>query len=438
MPEHIRRTLKLAWPVILSRVGMIGFLTIDVIVLGRAGAEELARYILGLSLSDSLMASMAGLMAGVTVLTARETGAGNDGASGTILRRGIVFGVLIGLVTALVLQWAEPMYRGLGQTPALATSAAPVTAMVAWALPFWAITFACTMFLEAIHRPLIGTYAVALANVVNLGLNIVLVFGLGPFPAMGAVGTAFSTVLVGAGMAIGLMLYLYRLLPERETLGLTGPGSQAPGVGEQTRIGLFTGLSYLLEASSFVATTLMVGWLGTLALATFGISFQILGLGFMVAFGLAAATQVRVGNAWGRKDPRGMALAGWTGLGLAMGFCLLVSLLALFIPDTLLRIFSNDMVVIAAASGILFWVGLALTFDGMQTVMNHACRGRGDTVVPTALHFCSYWLIMVPMVWLLAIYVGQGVPGVFQGILIASIFSTVVLTLRFRSLARRV
>ncbi|MEL7215268.1 MAG: MATE family efflux transporter [Pseudomonadota bacterium] len=436
--EHVLRTLVLAWPVIISRVGMIGFLTVDVIVLGRAGADELARYILGLSLSDSLMASMAGLLAGVTVITARETGAGRDGAVGQVFRRGVAFGALIALAAALVLQWAEPMYLALGQSTELARSAAPVTAMVAWALPFWAIMFACTMFLEALHRPLIGTYAVILANVANLGLNILLVFGWGPIPAMGAVGTALSTVLVGAAMAIGMMLYIRFMLPGRARYGIGAPGDTPPPVSEQTKIGLFTGLSYLLEAGSFVAMTIMIGWLGTLALATFGVSFQILGLGFMVAFGLAAATQVRVGNAWGREDPKGMAMAGWTGLGLAASFCLLVGLLAVLAPGAVLGIYTNDPALIAAATGILFWVGLALTFDGSQTVMNHACRGRGDTVVPTALHFCSYWLIMVPLAYLIAIHWEGGVTGVFQSIFIASVFSFAVLALRFRALARRV
>jgi MATE family multidrug resistance protein len=436
--DHIRRTLVLAWPVILSRVGMMGFLAIDVVVLGRAGADELARYILGLSLSDSLMASMAGLLAGVTVLTARETGAGNDGAAGRIWRRGLLFGGGIGFFAAIGLQFAEPMYRLLGQTPEMAASAGPVTAMVAWALPFWAITFGCMLFLEALHRPLIGTYAIAIANVANLLLNIVLVFGLGPFPAMGAVGSALSTVITGGAMAICLILYIRFGLPNREHYGIVGKGTPAPGLGEQTRIGAYTGLSYFLEAASFVSMTIMIGWIGTLALATFGVSFQILGLGFMVAFGLAAATQVRVGNAWGRQDPKGMAMAGWTGLGLAAVFCFAFSCVALLMPEGVVRVFTNDPEVILAATGVLFWVGLALTFDGSQTVMNHACRGRGDTVVPTALHFCSYWLIMVPLGYLFAIRWDAGVIGIFQAILVASVFSFSVLALRFRYLAREV
>lgn len=435
--EHIRRTIHLAWPVILNRVGMIMFLSVDVIVLGRAGAEELARYILGLSLSDSLMASMAGLLTGVTVLTARETGAGNDAAAGRIWRRGLALGICIALIAALGLQFAEPMYLALGQKPEMAASAAPVTSMVAWALPFWAIIFGCTLFLEALHRPLIGMYAVFIANLVNLALNIVFVFGVGAVPAMGAVGTALSTVLTGALMAVGLVLYICVLMPDRERYGILMQNQTAPPVAEQTRIGLYTGLSYMLEAGSFVAMTIMVGWIGALALATFGVSFQILGLGFMVAFGLGAATQVRVGNAWGRQDPQGMKLAGWTGFGLAALFCLGFGCIALLAPQMVLGIFTDDTTLIGAATGVLFWVGLALTFDGSQTVMNHACRGRGDTIVPTALHFCSYWLIMVPLGYLFAIRLEGGVAGIFQAVLIASVFSFTLLAIRFQVLVRR-
>lgn len=435
--EHVSRTLELAWPVVLSRLAFITLLTIDVIVLGRAGADELAAYILGLSLSDSLMAATGGLMVGVAVLVARETGAGRDAAAGTIWRRGLLLGAGAGFAMAVPLQWAEPIYGALGQTAALAAAAGSVTALVAWALPFWAMAYCSMMFLEALHRPLVGTLVLALANALNLVVNIVLVFGAGPIPALGAQGAALSTVIVSAFAAVVLHLYIRLALPGRERLGLSGR-QDAPRAGEQARIGSFAALSYLFEAGAFVAMTILVGWLGTLALASFGVLFQILGLVFMVAFGIAAATQVRVGNAWGRGDAEGMAMAGWTGLMLAGGFCVAMSAIALMLPGPVIGLFTTDEAVIAAAVPVVLWVGLALVFDGSQTVMSHACRGRGDTWVPTLLHFGSYWCVMVPAAYLLAIRGEGGVTGIYQAILIASVVSLSVLILRFRALARRV
>lgn len=100
LDRHVRRTLLLAWPMILSRVGIVTMHTIDVIVLGRAGATELADYVLGQAVQDSLIAMVIGLLLGVPVLVARETGAGNDAAAGQIWRRGLGFALALGLALA--------------------------------------------------------------------------------------------------------------------------------------------------------------------------------------------------------------------------------------------------------------------------------------------------------------------------------------------------
>ncbi len=434
--DHIRRTIVLAWPVMLARLGLVGFATADVIVLGRAGARELADYTLGLAIYDSMLAALAGLTMGVGVLTARVTGAGDDRAAGTIWRRGVIYGAAVGCAAALLLQFAEPLYGLLGQTPERAESAGNVTRLVALALPFVAIYFSTTTFLEALHRPLVGMWAVAAANITNLGLNIVLVFGLGPVPAMGAEGAALATVVNSGLLALALWTYTRHRLPGRARYGI-GEAAPAPPPGEQRRIGYGAGLSYSFEAGAFVMMTLFVGWLGTLALASHAVLFQFLATTFMLAFGIAAATQVRVGNAWGRGDPRGMALAGWTGLGLATLSSLAFAVLYVTLPEGMLRLFTDDPTVLAAAAPVMLWMSLALVFDGNQTVMSHACRGRGDTWVPTALHMVSYWVVMVPVGWWLAIRTGGGLTGIYQGILVASVVSFTAMALRFHRLTRR-
>lgn len=434
--DHIRRTLILAWPVMLARMGLVGLTTADVMVLGRAGAEELADYTLGLSIYDSLLATMGGLTMGIGVLTARSTGAGLDHVAGTIWWRGVVYGALIGCALAVLLQFSPQLFALLGQTPARAASAGSVTRLVALALPFVAIYFATTTFLESLHRPMVGMFAVALANISNLGLNILLVHGIGPFPQMGAEGAALATVINSALLAAGLWLYTRHRLPDRARYGIGQVSPNAPTAAEQRRIGYGAGLSFSFEAGAFVMMTLFVGWLGTMALAVQAVVFQFLALTFMMAFGLAAATQVRVGNAWGRGDARGMALAGWTGLGLTTLLASLFAVIYVAFPMQALRLFTTDPVLLAAAAPVMAWMTLALVFDCNQSVLSHACRGRGDTWVPTAMHLVSYWLVMVPAGYWFGIRSAAGVIGIYQGILLASIVSVTMMALRFRHLTR--
>jgi MATE family multidrug resistance protein len=433
--RHVVRTLVLAWPMILSRVGLVTMFTIDVVVLGRAGADQLADYVLGLAINDSLVGMMIGLLIGVPVLVARETGAGNDAAAGRIWRRGLAFAAVTGLALAGLLQFAEILYLASGQRSQLAAGAADVTRVAAFALPCIACYYVSAALLEALHRPAVALVAILVANLAKLGLNLVLVFGLGPVPAMGAVGCALSSVLVFLGLALGMALYVLRVFSGRARYGIAAPGV-APPFAAQARLGFASGASFFFEAAAFSVVTLVVGRLGETALAAHGVLFQFLALTFMIAYGIAGATQVRVGNAWGRKDPRGVALAGWTGLGIAALFTGAATAVYASFPLGAIGVFTSDPAVAATAAPVMIWVVLATVFDGGQSVMNNACRGRGDAWFPTMLHFGSYWLVMVPLAWALTFPAGQGLAGVYQAIWIASVVSLGALALRFRRLSR--
>jgi MATE family multidrug resistance protein len=435
--RHVARTLVLAWPMILSRVGIVTMFALDVIVLGRAGASELADYVLGQSIQDSLIGMMIGLLLGVPVLVARETGAGNDAAAGRIWRRGLIVALGLGAVLCTALQFAETVYLATGQDPSLAERAGRVTGILAFSLPLIGAYYVSAAFLEALHRPGVALVAILIANGVNLALNLILVLGLGPFPALGAAGCALATVITFLGLSLGMGLYVARVFPQRARYGIgRAVPAETPPLGLQIRMGLASGASFLFEAGAFTVMTLFVGLLGTLALAAHGVLFQFLALTFMIAYGIAGATQVRVGNAWGRGDPHGMAMAGWTGLGLALLFTGVVAAAYASVPESALGVFTSDPAVIAAAAPVMLWVVLATIFDGGQSVMNNACRGRGDTWMPTALQFGSYWIAMVPLAWFFAFRADNGLAGVYQGIALASVVSLAVLALRFGRLSR--
>ena len=438
--HHVLRTLVLAGPMILSRVGLVTMSTTDIVVLGHVGSGELADYVLGSTIQESLTGMLVGLLLGVPVLVARETARGNSAAAGTIWRRGLVFAALAGLAMCLALQFAEHVYLLTGQDPELAARAARVTGLLACALPFIALSQVSTAFLESLHRPVVGLAIIALANIANLGLNIVLVLGIGPFPALGAAGCALATVGTAALAAGAGFLFIRFRLREAPGPGIGRDSARAvmvPRIREMTAIGLASGSSFFFEAASFTVMTLFVGRLGPVALAAQGVLFQFLIFSFMIAHGIAGATQVRVGNAWGRRDAAGIARAGWAGLALAMLFTSCVALGLTAFPEIPLRLFTSDPALTAVALPVLGWVALAMVFDGGQTVLNNTCRGRGDTWVPTCLVLMNYMGVMVPCAWLFTFAAGHGLPGIYQGILVASILSISVLALRFRALARR-
>ncbi len=435
---HVRRTLVLAWPVILSRVGVLMMTTLDVVVVGRAGAQELAYYVLGYAIIDSMIAVMAGLQLGVPVLAARSIGEGKPHLASLIWRRGLIFSIVIGLGAALFWQIAPWFFEAMGQEPDLARGGGAVTALLAFSLPFVGLFLVSAMLLEALEKPFHATIAVLLANGLNLALSILFVFGAGPIPAMGAWGCALATVITSACLGFGLAGYVRFLLPGRQTFGFGAKKDDVPPSGsEQRRLGYAAGASYGLEAAAFAGITVIAGLLGVIGLAAMGVLFQLFALTFMISFGIAGATQVRVGNAWGRQDARGMAQAGWAGFGLSLVCSAAISLVFLVFPSFFVGLLTTDQVVIAASLPVMIWMVMALLADGGQSVLNHACRGRGDTWVPTLLHMVSYWFVMLPLAWLLALQLDGGTIGLYQAILVSSLVSLLAMGSRFVLLSRR-
>lgn len=435
---HVRRTLVLAWPVILSRVGVLMMTTLDVVVVGRAGANELAYYVLGYAIIDSMVAVMAGLQLGVPVLASRSIGEGRSSLVAAIWKRGLIFSVVVGILAAVLLQGAPWFFALTGQEPDLARGGGAVMALLALSLPFIGLFLVSATTLEALEKPFHATLAVLLANGLNLALSIVFVFGFGSIPAMGAWGCALATVITSAALGNGLSLYVRFGLHQRARFGFGVVGKDAPVSGaEQRKLGFAAGASYGLEAGAFAGITILAGLLGVIGLATMGVLFQLFALTFMISFGIAGATQVRVGNAWGRQDARGMVQAGFAGLGLSLVCSGAVSLLFVLFPAFFAGLLTTDERVLAASLPVMAWMVMALLADGGQTVLNHACRGRGDTWVPTLLHLVSYWVIMLPLGWLLALRLEGGTAGLYQAILLSSLFSLAAMGLRFGLLSRR-
>jgi MATE family multidrug resistance protein len=177
--------------------------------------------------------------------------------------------------------------------------------------------------------------------------------------------------------------------------------------------------------------SIFAGWLGVLDLAAWSIALNAMSFVFMIAVGLGVGTAVRVGHARGRGDRQEMAAAGWVGLGataIAMG---LASLGFLAFATPLARLFTDDPALLALAAATLVMGGWVMVVDGGQGMMLSAVRATGDTWIPTAMHFASYFGVMIPLAWALAFPLRMGTTGLFLAILAASIVAVSLLSWRF-------
>ncbi len=437
LPDHVRRTLKLAVPVTLARTGLLAMTTADVVMTGRAGAAELAYFALANAPHMTLMLTCIGLLHGTTVLTAQAHGAEAFRDCGAYWRLGLLHALALGFFIGLLMLLAEPFFRLTGQSEALAHGAARVMYALAWGMPGFLLFAATSFFLEAVHRPVPGMLVMLVANVANVGLNWLLIYGHAGLPALGAEGAAHATSAV-RWLMFALIAAYALAMPGHRSLGVRARLADGRGKARKLRrLGYPIGLTFGLESAAITTLVLMAGTLGIAATAGYQIAHNLMALAYMVTIGLATAASVRVGNAVGRRDRPGVARAGWIACALALAFMAALAIPYAAAAPSLARLYTADPAVVALAVPLIVVVAAALPVDAAQGVLIGAARGAASVWIPTAIHLASYWGIAVPLGYALSFALHLGARGLLWGLVAGFFAASAALALHFLKLSRR-
>ena len=432
----VRDLLHLAWPVVLARIGIMTMGLTDVIVVGNWSGLELAYSSLALAPTAIVVTTAVGLMMGVQVMTARLLGEGRRAEVGGVLRRGIAYSLQLGFASMLGLILLGPWaLRHMGLADGLGEGASPVLVVFALSMPGYLVSVAAQFFLEALHRPRAGMWAMWIANGVNLGLNLLLVPDILGLGVDGAVASAWATFVARTSLAVFLLIYIVRL-PEARALGIFNrPKRDVPAEREQRKIGYGAGSSYFIEVGAFAAMTFIAGQLGAIETSAWAIVLNVSAMVFMVPMGLSSATAVLVGRAHGARDGRGVLRAGLVGIGVVTALTLAVALAVWPTAPLIASAYNRDPELLAVVVPALVLTTLFFVADGIQVVAAAANRAAGDVWWPTIMHFAAYTLVMMPLGWWLAHAIG--VDGLVWAVIVASLVSSVLLTGRFVRVARR-
>jgi len=410
---------------------------VDTMMVGRFSAQELAYQSIGYVPVAAVIIISIGLMTGTIVLTSNAWGAKDYLRCGRIWRRSLPYAFVLGMVGFFISLAGEPILLLLGQEPDIARGGGVVMRAVALGIPMTSLMLACTFFLEGINRPLPGMIFMLVANIVNILLNWILVYGHMGFDPMGAEGSAWATTIVRTLLAGGMILYILNMKDHR-IFGLRQKVDLRLRKWKRLRhIGYGAGLTNGAEHSGFATLEVFAGWIGPITLGALAISFNIYGIPYMIAYGIAGATSVRVGIAYGRRDARDLVLAGTCGI--IFNIILMIPLLGILVifPEQIAGFFTRDPTLVTAAVPLIILTAWMLLFDSLQTVAGNALRGRRDVWAPTILYFFSYIVVMVPLSYGLAFNFGHGASGLLESAVIASIISFILLTTRFYYLSRQ-
>lgn len=436
--RHLSELLRLAAPATASRLGFLAMSFVDTVMVGRYATSELA----WLSLANRsvvmfLLIVSIGLLMGVLVMTSMSFGRGELTECGRVWRRSMPYAAWIGLGMAAITFSAPFLMRLLAADPVVAEQSARLVLILGLGLPAHLMFFCSTAFLEGIRRPYVPMLILLTANLVNVGLNYGLIFGRLGAPELGAAGSAWTTTAVRwiiAALAVGYILFA----PSMQRFGVRlAHGMRWRDWGRQRAIGYASAVSIATEVGAFAGLAVIAEKLGALELAGQEIVFNVLGVPFMIAVGIGAATAVRVAIADGRDDPADTAVAGWTGLGLATALLALAAAFIAGFPAAIFALHSSDPALALIAVPAIAFIAFVTVFDGGQATISMGLRGLGETWWPTAIQAVAYLVLMLPLSWYLAMIADRGLIGLLEATLIASAFSVIALSLRFRWLTSR-
>jgi MATE family multidrug resistance protein len=329
----------------------------------------------------------------------------------------------------VVLWLAEPALSILRQPPGVVPIAAGyVRASILGMLPFLVFTV-LRQSLQAMKLMAPIVWTIVVANLANVLLNWMLVYGRLGAPELGAVGTGWASSISRVIMAVGLAALSWRALrpyllpPRRDALAL------APLV-RMLRIGTPIGAQFMLEGGAFTVVALLMGFLGAIQVAAHHVALNMAALTFMVPLGIGAAATVLVGHAVGRNDVEDARGASKAAIVLGVGFMMTTAVIMLTVPMLLARAYTNDAAVLALAATLIPIAGVFQVFDGLQVVSIGLLRGLGDTRTPLIVNVLGFWLLGLPVSLWLAFRLDYGPQGLWWGLVVG--LAVVALALLWR------
>jgi len=410
----VRALLKLAVPIVFVQVGLMLMSVVDTMVVGHVSARELAASALGNLYFFGLAAFGMGIVWAIDPVVSQALGAQDHEGAALGIQRGLVVAVVAGAALTLFCLPAEPVLRFLRHPADVVPRAAAFVHVSSTSLALLLVFVALLQGLQAMKRMRAIVAAIIIGNVANLGFNLVLVFGRFGLPAMGAVGSAWASVISRVLMIIVLLAAAHHELAPVLRPWRRQAFARAPLL-KTFRIGLPLGSQILVEFITFGAISVFAGWFGPDAIGGHQVAINLASLTFMVPQGVGSAAAVLVGRAIGEGDvlhARRLATAAlWCGTGfMALSACVLLA-----IPGVFAAAYTSVPGVIAVAVTLIPIAGVFQVFDGLQAVASGVLRGAGDTRAPLVSCLLGYWLVGTPVSLLLGFRAGLGVTGLWWG-----------------------
>jgi MATE family multidrug resistance protein len=430
--EHLSKTIVLAYPVVIGQAGHMMTHIADSMMVGRTGSTPLAAASLAGGAFTITFVMAIGISMGVTPLVGKANGEGNQSKVSSYLKNSLIVNFLFGIVLSLIPLLTIFIFHRLGQSPQVVELTIPYFKILLLGLVPYMVFMTLKQFLDGLEATKPGMVISIVFNVLNIILCYIFIYGKCGIPAMGLNGAGWATFIARSGMSLSLFLYVL-MNPKYSGYikGWSGDVLSIKRMWELVRIGFPVGIQFVLEVGAFTAGAVIIGWYGPIPLAAHNIALTSASLTYLMSSGISAAATIRISNFVGKRDFRSMKMSGYTAYLMVIIFMGICGLVFVILRNYIPTLFNYETEVVRTASVFLVIAGLFQLFDGIQVVSLGALRGMTDVKVPTIIALFSYWIVTLPVCYLLA-KSGLHETGVWFGFMIGLMVAAVLLFLRFR------
>lgn len=435
--SHYRSLARLGLPIVIGQLGVIILGFADTLMIGHHSTEELGAASFVNNVFSLCIIFSTGFSYGLTPLVGGFYGNRQYAEAGRALRCSLAANLLVALQLVAVMGAVYLNVERLGQPEELLPLIKPYYLVLLASLPFVLLFNGFKQFTDGITDTRTAMWILLGGNALNIVGNYILINGLLGFPELGLLGAGISTLLSRVVMVVAFAAIVLRGRRfRRYRVGLLRGGWSRPLFRRLNALGWPVGLQMGMETASFSLSAIMVGWLGTIALASHQIMITISQFTFMMYYGLGAAVAIRVSNFEGQGDRTNVRRSVYAGFHLMLFLEVLLMSIVFALRNRMGGWFTDSPEVTAAVSALFFPFLVYQFGDGLQIVFANALRGIADVKPMMLIAFIAYFVISLPVGYLCGFVFGWGLVGVWMAFPFGLTSAGVMLWLRFRKNVR--
>ncbi|HZX57784.1 MAG TPA: MATE family efflux transporter [Mucilaginibacter sp.] len=433
-------SLLLAYPVVVSQIGHTFVQTADSIIIGHfAGTISLAAVSLVNSIFVIGLVLGLGISYGITPLIAQHNGRNEHSECGRLLSNSLLINSIAGIFLFVFISFGSMLFIDhIGQSAEVVRQAKPYLFLMGISLIPLLVFNTFKQFAEGLGFTMQAMLISVLGNVLNICLGLIFVKGLFGIQPMGVKGVGYSTLIDRCSMAIVMGFYIFRSKNFRSYLkDFALKNIDKVRSLKILKIGAPVAMQYIFEISAFSGAAILIGTISPVAQAAHQIAINLAALTYMAASGISAAAAIKSGNFFGAKKHHDLRLSAISNYHIVIVFMSMTALLFTFGNHLLPWMYTSDKAVISIAAQLLIIAAFFQLFDGTQVVGLGVLRGMGDVNIPMIITLVAYWIIGLPIGYLLGIQFHLGVTGVWFGLVFGLMTASLLLFIRFQIMSRK-